>query len=226
MHDILPIVQLIRSELALAANPANAIPMQKYMKSAMPYRGVKSPEFKPIMRNALKTHPIKDFAEWVKAIQQLWNAKFREERYAAIYILMHYNKFWTMEAVPLVKYLIQSGAWWDLVDGLATHVVGGILRKEPLTMRKVLDDWINDEDVWLRRTAILAQEKFGIETDEEMLFRYCEICLHENIFWIQKAIGWVLRSYSKHNAPSVRRFYDKHHAKLSTVSKREILKYI
>ena len=151
----------------------------------------------------LRAHRLPSFEAWRAAVLELWHAAaFREERYAALFIVGHgdYQAFRTLEALPLYQELIVSGAWWDLVDGVASHEVGDLLRQFPDAMRPKLLAWSRGEDHWLRRTAIICQIGSKRATDEQLLFACIEPSLGERDFFLRKGIGWALREYAKSRA--------------------------
>ncbi len=226
MNDTHSITTRIRSLLKASANNENAVAMQKYMKSEMPFRGVKSASNKEIVRIAINENPITSFDQYNEVITELWKAEYREERYAAIALARRYERFQTLESLPIYRMMIETGAWWDYVDGIACNLIGNLLRKYPLQMKSILHEWIMDSDLWIRRSAILSQNRFKSETDHQMLFHFCKICLHEKSFWIRKAIGWALRDYSKSEPDRVRDFVQSNSNKMSGLSKREASKYI
>ena len=86
--------------------------------------------------------------------------------------------------------------------------------------------WIHDENFWLRRTAIIYQLGYGVKTDESVLYKHILLTYHEKEFFIRKAIGWALRSYSKINQDSVRNFIETNQDKLSNLSIKEGSKYL
>ncbi len=170
------------------------------MKSSMPYRGVTTPVLREICRDVLPRYRLDSFADWRDTIVELWDtAAYREERYAALEIVGHrpYAHFRTLEALPLYARLIVDGAWWDLVDGLATHEVGDLLHETPVVMREQLLNWSRGDDAWLRRTSIICQVGFKHSTDEALLYACIEPSLRERGFFLRKAIGWALREYGK-----------------------------
>jgi 3-methyladenine DNA glycosylase AlkD len=163
-------------------------------------------------------------------VRELWHgAEFREERYAAIALTeARAYKTWAedIDALPLYEELIANGAWWDLVDPLASHRVGALLRAHPREMRNVLIRWSRGEDPWLRRAAILAQLGFKDKTDRELLYAVIEPSLGERDFFLRKAIGWALRQYARVESEEVRRYVRVHADELSPLSKREALRRI
>jgi 3-methyladenine DNA glycosylase AlkD len=81
--------------------------------------------------------------------------------------------------------------------------------------------WLEDEDLWVRRSAILCQLHHKEETDEKMLFDFCLKRADEEDFFIRKAIGWSLRQYAWTNPEAVKKFLKTHGKKLSALSVKE-----
>ena len=224
-NDVL--IHALSDGLSRLADPDKAAAMQAYMKSTLPYWGVKAPEQDRLFRATFAAYPLATFEEWRDTILMLWQeATHREERYAAIALSgdRHYRTYQRVEALQLFEELIVTGAWWDLVDGLASHQIGGLLRRYPEPMRQTMLAWSCDTNLWKRRTAILCQLGFKGDTDEALLFACIRPNLADHDFFIRKAIGWALRQYAKTDSNAVRRFVQEHHAALSPLSGREALK--
>ena len=202
--------------------------MQSYMKSAMPYYGVTSPQVDAVCRKVFAENPFASCEEWQGAILQLWRgARFREERYVAIRLvsLKRHRKCWSPELMPMLEEMIVSGAWWDYVDALA-QVVGELLRAHPKKIRPVMRAWSTDANLWKRRVSIICQLSFKRDTDLELLYANIEPNLPDRDFFIRKAIGWALRQYAWTNPLEVTRYVRDHEAQLSGLSRREALKNI
>lgn len=217
----------VRLALRKAAEPGKAAAMRAYMKSAMPFLGVQAGPRRAALRQVFADHPLETAPEWRRAVLRLWReAEFREERYAAIELtgFRLYRDFQTLYTVPMYEEMIVTGAWWDLVDELATHRVGGLLTAFPETMRPLMLEWAHTGDLWKRRTAILCQNRFKARTDTALLYACIEPSLSDNDFFARKAIGWALREYAKTNPDEVVRYV---RAKgISGLSRREALKNI
>jgi 3-methyladenine DNA glycosylase AlkD len=219
----------MRAALAEHANPVRAAGTQAYMKSSMPYLGLRMETLRSVCRAVLADHRLPSFDAWRATVLELWqSAQFREERYAALFIIGYrdYRAFRTLEALPLYEELIVSGAWWDLVDGLASHEVGDLLRQHPEVMRPRILEWSRSDDHWLRRTAIICQIGSKRATDEDLLFACFEPSLGERDFFLRKGIGWALREYAKVAPDRVRQYVRDHERQLSGLSKREALKHL
>ncbi len=121
----------------------------------------------------------------------------REFQYVAIDLLSRYGKKQLSEAIKVYEQLIVTKSWWDTVDGLAGTVVSNHFKLYPELIPTYNEAWINGDNIWLARTAILFQLKYKEETDVALLFSNCEKWLDSKEFFIQKAIGWALRQYAK-----------------------------
>ena len=226
VHPDDALITAVCDGLAQLADPAKAHAMQAYMKSPMPYWGVQVPEQRGLFRAVFAVHPLASFEQWRDTILTLWReATRREERYAAI-ALAGDRRYQTLDALPLYEELIVTGAWWDLVDGLASHQIGGLLRRYPEPMRHRMLAWSRDPDLWKRRTAILCQLGVKADTDQDLLYTCIKSNLADRDFCIRKAIGWALREYAKTSPDSVRRFVRVHEAALSPLSRREATKHL
>ena len=197
------------------------------MKSAMPFLGVQAPVRRALCKQVFAAHPLPDAATWREAVLVLWReARHREERYAAIDLSGQraYRAFQTLDALPMYEEMIVTGAWWDFVDELAIHRVGPLLRAFPGPMRRRVLAWSRCNDLWMRRTAILAQIAFKEETDLDLLCRCIAPSLPSREFFLRKAIGWSLRQLSSVRPRDVVRYVKEHEAELSPLSRREALR--
>ena len=219
----------IRDGLAAAADPVRAPGMQAYMKSAMPYHGVISPVNKPIFKRAIEDHPLPDAAAWAKAVRRLFHeATYREEWYGALAVLTHrlYRDHLSLAALPLCEELIVAGAWWDIVDEVATGPLRDVLIKHPLEMGKSMRDWSVSPNLWKRRSSIICQVGRRRSIDLRLLYDCIEPNLADRDFFIRKAIGWALRDYAWADPGEVVRYVAANEAMLSGLSRREALKNV
>lgn len=227
--DAVDLVQSVRDALAAAGDPVRAEGQQRYMKSAMPYRGITSGELTALLRPLFADYQPPGRDGWARDVRRLWDgAEFREERYAATKLARHRRaRGWQDPGVlPLYRHLVVTGAWWDHVDEIAGHLVGDVLRGHRDEVTPVIETWARDEDLWLRRTAVLAQLHHREQTDTELLRHVVEANADDPSFWLRKAIGWALRSYAYTDPGWVRAEVDRLGARLSGLSRREALKHL
>jgi 3-methyladenine DNA glycosylase AlkD len=219
----------LRGRLHMAADPAKAPLMQAYMKSAMPYLGIQTTPLRAICRDCFAGAAWNDSADWQRAVREIWQgATHREERYAAIELAKHKSAraFQTLDALPLYREMIQSGAWWDLADGIAPSLVFGLLLHDREAMSATLRQWARDDDMWVRRAAIICQLQAKTITDLELLYDCIEPSMDSKEFFLRKAIGWALRQYARTDPDEVARYVTGNADRLSPLSKREALKHI
>ncbi|GAA1151294.1 DNA alkylation repair protein [Ornithinicoccus hortensis] len=234
-HPHADLVAGIRDALPRAGDPERAAGQQRYMKSAMPYHGLTSPELRATLRPILAdpAHRIADRPTWEATVRTLWDgATHREQRYAATALAghRHYRAWQDRDTLRLYRHLVVTGAWWDHVDDIASHLVGPILRSDHPAVAPLIRDWAHADDLWVRRTAILSQLGAKAATDTALL----EDCVAANLvdspfggeFFIRKAIGWALREYAKTDPAWVRAALARHGAGLSPLSRREAAKHL
>jgi 3-methyladenine DNA glycosylase AlkD len=221
-----PLVAEVKAALRAAAEPERAPGMQAYMKSAMPYLGVRVPIVRRLTRAAAADHPFADRGQLESAVRELWDgAAYREERYAATALCDTRSAQRLRESalLPLYRDLIVDGAWWDHVDELA-HRVGELLLAFPGDVRPELHNWTGADDRWLRRVSIICQLGARQATDIDLLTEAIEANAAERDFFLRKAIGWALRDYARTDPAWVIRFVAAH--QLSPLSQREALRHV
>ena len=217
-----------REGLADLGDPAKAPDMQRYMKSAMPFRGVPSPERRALGKRLFDAYPLSDVDEWQATVLSLWrDAEYREERYVAMDLSGHrrYARWQAPDLLPMYDEMITTGAWWDYVDELASRRVGPLLRAHRDTVTPVMRAWATDADLWRRRTSIICQLGSKEDTDTELLAYAIEANAGDRDFFIRKGIGWALRQFARIEPAWVRAFVDAHPA-LSPLSRKEATKHL
>ena len=218
----------VRAGLAEAGDPARARSAQAYMKSVMPFYGVAVPQVRLLARAQLAAHPLTDRQDWRDTVLGLWDgATHREERYAALALVRSPQAaaYQDLAALTLYRHLVVTGAWWDLVDELA-HAVGAVLRTAGAPAASVIRDWSRDEDLWLRRVAILCQLGARADTDRVLLADCIDHNLADRAFFIRKAIGWALRDLARSDPEWVTAFVQAAGDRMSPLSRREATKHL
>ncbi len=216
-------------EFERAGDPRRAVDQQRYMKSAMPYHGVPMPRTREIVRTLVRNHTLAGAGAWRDTILGLWRrAERREERYAAIEVLLHRShRAWLVPGVlPLVEELVVTGAWWDYVDVIASRGMGAMLDDHTGPATRAMRRWAVDDNLWKRRTAILAQLGRKERTDRDLLFAAITASVDSKEFFLRKAIGWALREYSKREGDIVVAWVEDNADRLSPLSRREALKHL
>ena len=195
---------------------------KNYMRNQFEFLGIRTPIRKKLTKQFLMEFGVPSKENLPDVIFTLWEQPEREYQKAALDILEKVKKTLTPEDMPWLSSLIVNKSWWDTVDVLSPNIMGHMFNSFPELIAQYADQWMMDENFWLQRAAILFQLKYKNRTDESRLYRYILSRADSEEFFVQKAIGWVLREYAKTNPTSVKEFVISN--KLKPLSKREALK--
>lgn len=215
-------VEELVKELKTVANPDDAVAMKAYMKNKFEFLGVKTPARRKLAKAFFKQQ-TDSVIDW-DFINESWSNPYRELQYAVLDYLESRKKLLIPSDLPRLKKLAQTKSWWDTIDFL-DRLVGSIIARFPET-KEIILAWSRDEDIWLRRLAIDHQLLRKEETDIELLENILVNNLGQTEFFINKAIGWALRDYSKTNPDWVRDFIERYQAEMVALSIREGSKYL
>ncbi|MEW5677104.1 DNA alkylation repair protein [Flavobacterium enshiense] len=205
------------------ASAESAVPMEAYMKNNFTFLGIKTTPRRTLFKEIWNNHKDEIKQNPHEIALELYQKKEREFHYCAIEILIKElkNKF-QKEDILLIENLIITHSWWDSVDTIAKYLLGNYLVQLPEEIQNVINRFSNAENMWLNRSAILFQLDYKAKTDADLLFTICEKHKVSKEFFIQKAIGWALRDYSRFNPKGVTDFVAK--TDLKPLSKREALR--
>lgn len=217
--------QSIEKSFHQHANAENAMQMKKYMKDRYEFFGIKSPLRKEIFRQHFKGHGgFLPTGETVLFLKLCWAQPQREYQYVGMELLQKTAKRDPETIVDLYVFMITHKSWWDTIDFIASNLVGIYLKKFPEQISSLTSTWMDSENIWLQRTCLLFQLKYKMETDTVLLHEFICQLSDSKEFFIRKAIGWILREYSKTDAQFVIDYVN--HNQLSGLSKREALKWL
>lgn len=206
------------------ADRVAAMPMQAYMRNQFPYLGLKSPQLRDLLREFITQHGLPALDDLPPVLLDLWALPEREFQYAALGLLGKFERELPPEFIATIETLLTSKSWWDTVDSLATQTVGIHFQRYPAVCESTLARWRTSDDFWLRRTCILFQNKYRAQTDFELLKAIICENLGSKEFFINKAIGWALREYTRIDPDGVRAFVAE--TPLTPLSAREALKWL
>ena len=210
-------------EMIQHKNEEQARQMSKYMLNKFEYIGIKTPERRKIFKNFFKEYKNEEKIDW-EFVNKCWENKYREFQYVAADYLKNMKDKLTIDDIPKLKQLVLEKSWWDTIDNLDMTI--GALALKDSNVNKILLEWSLDENIWLRRIAINHQLLRKEKTNAELLEKILKNNLGQTEFFINKAIGWALRDYSKTNSEWVKNFIEENEEKMSKLSIREAGKYL
>ncbi len=215
----------LRQALTESADPDRASQMAAYMQHRFVFLGVGAPARKVAERPFLAAGRGANSTELLDAADACWAQPEREFQYAGVDLLVRWVRSLSGSDLARVERLIRAASWWDTVDALAANVVGPIVAADA-SLGAVMDRWIDDDDRWIARSAILHQLKFRERTDARRLFDHVDRRCHEPDFFLRKASGWALREYAKTDPDAVRAYVAERGDRLSGLTRREALKHL
>lgn len=204
-------------------NNEQAVGMAAYMKNKFAFLGIPKPEREHLQRAFINQAKTATFIDW-NFVLRLWALPEREFQYFAVDYLFALKKQLQTDDVEKFKILITEKAWWDTVDVLAAKIVGVLCTNYPQLIKSHILPWAESENIWLIRTALLFQLKYKERTETEVLSLIIQKNSATKEFFINKAIGWILREYSKTNKEWVKEFVENN--RLHPLSVRESSKYL
>ena len=220
------LISLLQVEFNAVKNATNAFQMEAYMKNRFKFLGIKAPERKSIQKHFLSEiqASFTSKEKW-EFIFELWKMEDREYQLVAMDLLNKFKKTEFVQSdIDQFEQLIITKSWWDSVDTIASNALGIYFNQFPNQQKFVTEKWSDSGNIWLMRSCLIFQLKYKSEVDFELLSHLIRKFQSNNEFFIQKAIGWSLRQYSKYNPEVVRDFFAENN--LSGLATREGSKYI
>jgi len=207
------------------ANPTQAVDMSAYMRDQFQFFGIKSPLRKELVREIKAMVKPMTSIDYQEFIELLWNDPHRECQYIATDLMGTIKKKLGVDWIDFLEQLIITKSWWDTVDFLAPNLLGNIFSRHVEIGHKYTDRWIESDNIWLQRSALIYQLRCKDKVDFERLTRYILLRKDSKEFFVQKAAGWALRQYSKFEPDKVRFFLDTNND-LAKLTVREGSKYL
>lgn len=198
--------------------------MARYMRDQFPFLGIKTPTRSALLKGFIGEYGLPPLTELEAILRDLWALPEREYQYSALSLLERQMKKLPAGFVGVLEDLIVTKSWWDTVDSLAGTSVAIHFQRYPLVRDASVAAWRASDNFWLRRTTLLFQLHYKSSTDADLLFSLIRENLDSDEFFIQKAIGWALREYSKTDAEAVVAFIQ--NTPLAPLSAREGLKWL
>ncbi|MGT2828289.1 DNA alkylation repair protein [Streptococcus hillyeri] len=204
-----------------SANPEKAQKMSAYMRHQFTFYGIPTPERRKIYHELIATDKKAKQIDW-NLLDLAWAESHRELHYFVCDYLKGLQKVLTYEDVSKLIAYASSKEWWDTIDHF-DRIFGNIADAR---IPKLMIDFSLADNFWLRRIAIDHQLGKKDKTDTTLLKQIIVNNLGSNEFFINKAIGWALRDYSKTNPNWVRQFIKDYQNQLAPLSIREGSKHI
>lgn len=205
-------------------NPTKAIEMKAYLLHQFDFFGLQTPERRKICKAYFHDYPIHHLKDLENIVKSCFGLPQREFHYFAIELFSFHSKLWKISSIKLMEYCLLHQSWWDTVDCIGSEWLGPYFKMFPEKAQTITHRWNTSSNRWLQRSSIMFQKSYKNNTDIDLLVKNILHCSTSKDFFIQKAIGWALREYSKTDPEWVRQFVKLN--VLPPLSKREALKRI
>ena len=214
----------IHKKFSQHSNLSNAAGMKAYLLNQFEFFGIKTPQRRALCKEHYKQYPVKDLKELEVIVKECFSYPQRELHYFGIELFAYHKKIWQPSSIKMMEYCLLQKSWWDSVDGMVSAWLGPYFKLFSEQTIAITSRWNLSKNMWLQRSSIIFQNAYKKDTNTTLLSKYILNCAGSKEFFIQKAIGWALREYSKTDPKWVSQFVKQN--ELAPLSKREALKRI
>lgn len=217
-------ISIIRHRFSEAGDPIRAEGQMRYMRNQYSFYGLKAPEWVAIMKDIFAKNGLYNGKDLQVFAGLCFRQEYHEMFFAGLQMIEKQIRHQPESFIGFLERAIIKGAWWDTVDWIA-KLVGIHFLRHPALQKAYCKKWINSDNIWLQRVAIIHQLLYKERTKEKLLFEMILRRKDSTEFFVQKGAGWALRQYSKTNASAVKAFI-RAHPELPALTKREGLKWL
>lgn len=215
-------LETLTAEFKNNADLTIAAQQKDYMRGQFEYFGLKTELRRQLQKPFLVKAYLPSKEESEILVKRLWLKSEREFHYFAQELAFKYIGQQELKDIVLYEFMVSHNSWWDTVDFISTKLMGSFFKQYPEQRSFYVKKWLESNNIWLQRSALLFQLKYKSNLDTHLLSATINSLLDSNEFFINKAIGWVLREYSRTNSKWVSDFV--YRTQLSNLSKREALR--
>lgn len=201
----------------------NAIAMSKYMRNMFDFYGLTTPKRKEVYNDFIKSERKLKKIDW-EFLDKCYEDNHREFQYLVYDYLLAMKQYVSFEDISKIQNYVIKKSWWDTIDFLC-KVIGDVGLRDS-RVKDLMKEWSKNENIWIKRTAIEHQLCLKEKTDTKLLEQIIVNCFGSDEFFINKAIGWALRDYSKTDSNWVKDFVNKYNDKMDSLSIKEASKYL
>ncbi len=218
-------VELVAGLYSEKGDPLTAEGQARYMKDRFPYYGLKAPQWMAIIKDVFKEHGLYEGDQLLEFVGLCFEEECREMHYTGLQMLEKKIKKQPEDSIDFLEELVLTNSWWDTVDWI-NKLVGIHFKRFPDLQVATAERWIESDNRWLQRLAMIHQLTYKDQTDWGLMQRMILRRADSKEFFVQKAAGWALRQYSKTNGPAVIDFLERRGDSLSSLSGREAMKWL
>ncbi len=198
---------------------------EKYLKNQFKFLGISKPRRSELEKDFIKSFNDEKSDKIINTIITLHKMDYREYMYTGQQLGIKNIKKFNYDDICKLISLTKINPWWENTDGYVM-IIKRWLKINPKYIEILVNDYYQDENFWIRRLAIICQLSLKENTNFIVMKKAIEYNINDNEFFIQKAIGWALREYSKTEPEVVMSYIKKNESRLSNLAIREGMKII
>lgn len=190
--------------------------------SKLDYLGVRMPALRKIARGPL-TFTSAPADEVLTTWDQLWHeTPYGEVLFAALeYYLPIARKDTGPDLWPVINRWVDRVDNWAHADALS-NLYSHVLHHHHDDVYPALLEWNAADDEWLRRISLVSlihySGKNAVFLDAGEMLPLVANCLDDERYYVQKAVGWVLRELTQADPEAASTFLDEHLDAFGTIA--------
>ena len=217
-------IDTLKIEFEKNINAKVSSEQKAYMRMQFEFYGLKAKKRREIQKPFFNKQYLPNKNELNIIVKTLWEKPQRDYQYFSQELTFKYVKQLEQKDIKLFEFMVTHKSWWDTVDFIAVKLMGAYFKTYPGQKDKYVKKWLKSNNIWLQRSALLFQLKYKKDLNTELLSSTINSLLYSKEFFINKAIGWVLREFSRTNPTWVIEFVSR--TALNTLSRKEALRLI
>jgi len=189
--------------------------------------GVRMPEIERIVKSVHAKFDC-SYHDAIEVFRKLTRTNVEEQKFAGFFFLNRFKKHFNEGTVELIrKEYAEHCHTWSHCDSTCVRLLGPFLGKKgnEALAKKIINEWSNSNKLWIKRASMVILLKITMmrkDFDEEYVFKLVEKMLqYSEANYIEKGIGWLLKTCSKYNPEVIIEYLLKNKGNLS----RLILRY-
>jgi len=189
-------IALVGEKFLEEGDPIRAEQQRAYMRNQFDYYGLPAPQWLGLLKTTFQEHGTFTGNKLKSFVELCYQQDYREMHYTGQEMMQTRIREWPSSWIKVLEKCITTESWWDTVDWLA-KLTGIHFRSHPELQHQYSYKWIESNNMWLQRVAIIHQLFYREKTDEKLLFEMIRRRSDSKEFFIQKACGWALRQHAK-----------------------------
>ncbi|MBM3179960.1 MAG: DNA alkylation repair protein [Chloroflexi bacterium] len=206
--------------LTAIGNPTFGKAVQQDRGSQLKHLGITFPDLRRRVRQGFSFYRLPE-----EPVLEVWDALWRTSPYGDV--LFAALEFYA----PIVRKQVSPGLWsvvrqwsnridnWCHSDGLSA-LYSRILESYPAEVYPQLISWNHTEGEWLRRISLVSlihySGKNAVFLSPEKVLPLVSNCLDDHRYYVQTAVGWVLREMGHIYGNEIIKYLKSHAERIST----------